>query len=740
MVGRHRENRAKPAGGFVIDSSNSQRDQLAIDAEVYEEALRPGSTVDTSFDFKHPGIAKTVRMLNAVFRPRLAATLTDAAEAHGSLSQIGRFSVERCLGSGNFGSVWLGHDPLLKRNVAIKVAHIGTHAPADLQERFEREGHLAARLHHPNIVPVFETGADDGHLFIVSEYCEGTTLAEWLAKQGEQVKPRVVAELLRQLADAVDHAHRQGLIHRDIKPSNVLLATSATEESTLVPRLTDFGLARDLDGETSSTRTGVIVGTTEYMSPEQAAGNVNAQGPGSDIFSLGVVLYRMLTGETPFSGQTDFETIRNVLTSEPASPTQRRSSVPRDLSSICLKCLEKQPQRRYVAASDLRDDLDRFLRGEATIARPITSLERLVRWAKRAPAAATLVFVVLAALTAAVVGMGVYLRQVEEHAEELSKALEDTREEREAARQAQAEADTSSRIANEQRAMAETQHQVARQISYRADMRLAFDLWERRQIHEVKEILERQEPVSDSVAGHDEDNDLRGVEWFVLATDVDAKYRELGRHEGGATECVLNREQTRAYSTGIDGVMRVWDVHSGELIDTFEPNIGEIHALALSPDGATLAIGGKTWILDLSHVVLLDAVTGEKQQSLQSHKTTIESIAFSPDSKRLAAGSRYEPVQLTRLTDGVNFKLPADRRNRTVSFSSDSRFLSVATNTTYFGVYQLDGDKPVLLHKIKGVEGSTPYISRFAPELPVLANGCPGNNYISLTDLSNSPL
>ncbi|HUG71035.1 MAG TPA: WD40 repeat domain-containing serine/threonine-protein kinase [Pirellulaceae bacterium] len=705
----------------MIDSRGHDPDELAADAEAYEAASPLGSTVGSGFEIEHPGLAKTLRMLQAVFLSPPEPDDSDTGSKCLELSTIGRFQVNRCLGSGNFGSVWLANDPVLKRDVAVKVAHVGAHARVDLQQRFEREAHLAARLHHPNIVPVFESGVDEGRLFIVSEYCDGPSLAEWLAKRNQPVEATLAANLIQQLADAAEHAHRQGLIHRDIKPANVLLAGRGFDgdKPELVPRLTDFGLARDLTIETSTTRAGVMLGTAEYMSPEQALGRVDAHGPASDVFSLGVLLYCLLTGQTPFSGKTDFEVIQQTTMAVPVAPARLCRTVPQDLNSICLKCIEKQPERRYTTAAELRDDLESFLRGESTVARPIGAVERIGRWSRRAPATAALVFISLASFAAIVFGLGFHLRQEKQHTRELAMLLQETRQQRENAGHAQDDA--------------EKHRQLARETSYRSEMRLAFDLWPRGQIHRVQEILERQLP-QDSV-------DLRGPEWFVLEADFRAKYRQIGQHEGAVTECRLSGDQQLAFTAGTDGYVRVWDVSSGNELVAFCPQIGEIHALAISPDEKTIAVGGEPLLPeDVCHVALIDAGTGELRRQLQTHETTIESIAFSEDGRWMAAGSRYEPVQLTRLPDETTFTLPANRRNRTLSFSHDSQSLVVAADESHFAVWGLAGSEPERLHSLTGANGRDPYVSAFAPGVPLVAAGYQSPNYVALFDVSAQAL
>lgn len=708
----------------MTGSADEPRDLLGLQAESYEQGVATGSAADTSFESDHPGLAKTLRLLNTVF-PTSGEDPTKSLNGAVNqdtdpLTQIGRFQVIRRLGSGSFGSVWLATDPVLKRQVAVKVAHVGRHAAPDLLERFAREAHLAARLHHPNIVPVFEAGEDDGRLFIVSEFCAGPTLEEWLNLQTGRVDPTSAAVIVRHLADAAQHAHQQGLIHRDIKPGNVLLSDegASADEPGFVPRLTDFGLARDLTAETTTTRTGMMVGTARYMSPEQAAGKSELHGPSSDVYSLGVLLYRMLSGTVPFNAKSEFEIIQQIVSSEPTQPTRIAAEIPRDLNSICLKCLEKQPERRYANGGGLRDDLDRFLRGDSTIARPIRAPERMIRWARRTPALAGLILVSVAALVIAVAGLSFHVRKVEQNAEDLAIALDVAHDEREAARNARDDEKSARKVADVER-------QFARQTSYRSDVRLAFELLKRGQSDNVERLLANQLPGNDV--------DLRGPEWFVLKSDLEARSRLIGTHNGSATECVLSRDRKTAYTSGTDGFVKTWDLDAGTEVRSFHAKIGAVHALALSPDGSTIAVGGEALLIN-AEVRLIDAVSGEVRSCLQSHETTIESIEFSPDGRWLAAGSRYQPVQLTRLAGGKTFSLPSERRNRTLSFSSDSLTLAVGATTRRVDVVPVDGDEPGPAHEVLGYADGNPYIVQFAPNSSLLATGYVHQNFISLFD------
>jgi tetratricopeptide (TPR) repeat protein len=331
--------------------------------------------------------------------------------------RLGRFEVRRELGRGAFGVVSLAYDSHLRREVALKVPRAEVVVTPDLRARFRHEAMAAAGLDHPNIVPVYEAGEEDSVCFIASAYCPGMTLAAWLRRRTTPVPYRQAAELVATLAEAVEHAHRRGVLHRDLKPSNVLLdelpaGASAGDGPSVTPRVTDFGLAKLLDarpgedGAASPTLSGVIMGTPNYMAPEQADGRAGTVGPAADIYSLGVILYEVLTGRPPFQEDSALETLVQVRTQDALPPSRLRPRLPRDLETICLKCLNKSPQARYPDAQALADDLRRFLAAEPILARPTPRWERALKWMRRHPAIAAMTGSVAVAAVALAVAIG----------------------------------------------------------------------------------------------------------------------------------------------------------------------------------------------------------------------------------------------------------------------------------------------------------------------------------------------
>jgi eukaryotic-like serine/threonine-protein kinase len=368
-----------------------------------------------------------------------SSTDATAVAATQSLRQFGDYELLEEIARGGMGVVYRARQRRLNRTVALKMILAGELASADDVQRFLCEAEAAAGLDHPGIVPVYECGTvGDQHYFSMG-FVEGESLGTRLA--AGPLPPREAAEIVAAVADAVDYAHTRGIIHRDLKPANILLDRDGR------PRVTDFGLAKRVSGDSGLTRTGQAMGTPSYMPPEQAAGRLAEVGPASDVYSLGAVLYASLTGRPPFQAASALETLLQVLEEEPVPPRQLNPNVPGELETITLKCLQREAARRYRTARDLADELRRFLSGEPILARPVGRLQRGWRWCRRNPKLAVLTAAVFVLLATVAVGS--------------TAAAVRIRHERDRTEKARTKADENFRNAEAQRQIAQTAQQEA---------------------------------------------------------------------------------------------------------------------------------------------------------------------------------------------------------------------------------------------------------------------------------------
>jgi len=452
------------SAGKPETSAEAMEQELAARLASFDELLKAGDTSRAQKVTPHDGREASpdleraqdcLRLLEAVW-PRAVTsspTLRGLGPA-GSLAplrpasapvQLGRFLIRRQLGRGGFGTVYLADDCHLHREVALKVPHTDAFVDNDLRARFQQEARAAASLDHPNLVQVYEAGEIDSVAYIALAYCPGINLADWLKQRTEPVPCVAAAELVVTLASAVHHAHQNGVVHRDLKPSNILLVPSDGEAAVsaddlpvplvdghwplhkLAPKITDFGLAKHAGARAPLTRTGTILGTPCYMAPEQTGNTGVTTGPAADVYSLGAILYELLTHRPPFQGDSPLEVLQQVRFQEPLTLRRLRPSLPRDLDTICLKCLEKDPAKRYTSAGALAADLRRYLDHKPIQARPVGMLGRTGKWIRRRPATAALVSVSSVAavlLLVILIVSDVEIRQKHQEAERANQRLE----------------------------------------------------------------------------------------------------------------------------------------------------------------------------------------------------------------------------------------------------------------------------------------------------------------------------
>ncbi len=348
--------------------------------------------------------------------------LSGAVQGARAIQRIAGYEVLDELGRGGMGVVYKAWQRSLERTVALKMILAGNFAsPQDL-ERFRAEAMAIARLHHPHLLSIFEIGESSDLPFYSMEYMEGGSLSRRL--NGQPVSPTTAAKLVRTLAQAMDYAHKNGIVHRDLKPANILLSGDATVPlDDCVAKITDFGIAKHLHQDNSCTKTGDILGTPHYMAPEQAAGNSSQVGPAADVYSLGAILYELLTGRAPFEGLNSAQVLLMLTRGEPERPSHWTRGIPRDLETICLKCLEKSQQRRYASAGALAEDLLRFIRHEPVHARPASVLNRTVKWTKRRPALAAILLMGISLVLVSIGMLAMMWWQAREHAQEQEASL-----------------------------------------------------------------------------------------------------------------------------------------------------------------------------------------------------------------------------------------------------------------------------------------------------------------------------
>jgi WD40 repeat protein len=618
------------------------------------------------------------------------------------------------LGRGGMGVVYKARQTGLGRTVALKMVLAGGHAGAQERARFKAEAEAIARLQHPNIVQVHEVGEHQGLPFFSLEFCPGGSLAQKLS--GTPLPAAEAARLVETLARAVHAAHEAHVVHRDLKPANVLLATDGT------PKVTDFGLAKKLD-EAGQTASGAVMGTPSYMAPEQAGGNKEV-GPAADVYALGAVLYELLTGRPPFKAASVMDTLMQVLADEPAPPSRLNPGVPRDLETVCLKCLEKGPARRYANAAELAEDLRHFQAGEPIRARPVGVVERAWKWARRRPALAALVAVSLLFVASAVVAgvaftihLDTARREADERAEanrvlaEANRAL--ARKEQRARRQADERRVHAEKMALQDRfdhlhflsrdepaeAILGWASLLPKAIALR-DSSLADSILLQlggwcREVHELRGVYSHQGQVNAVAFSPDGKTLLTGSRDGTARLWLAANGQPIGqglRHQGWVGAVAFSPDGRAVVTGSKDGTARLWRAATGRQIGPALRHWGEVLAVAFGPDGRAVLTGSADGTARLWR-----AETGQPIGPALRHRGWVGAVAFSPDGKAVVTGSHDKAARLWRADTGEPIGPALQHQGPVVAaaFSPDGKVVLTASMDYTARLWRADTGTPI---------------------------------------------
>jgi WD40 repeat protein/serine/threonine protein kinase len=572
--------------------------------------------------------------------------------------QIGAYQIIDEIGRGGMGVVYKARQTTLCRIVALKMILSGEHAGARERTRLRIEAEAAAQLFHPNVVQIFEIGEHDGLPFLALEYVGGGSLARVLG--GRPQAFRWSSHLIETLARAIHIAHQKGIVHRDLNPSNILLTPDG------VPKISDFGLAKFIRAQSGVSQNGLMLGTPPYMAPEQVSGQGQQVGPATDIYALGTILYLLLTGVAPFRGLTAMETLCQVMEAEVVPPSRLRLEMPRDLETICLKCLEREPAQRYSSAQELAEDLERFQAHRPILARPSPVWKRAVQWIRRQPLVAALTGLTAALTVALLLVIASYTFYLQQNNLSLQASIAlSHRHEHELAMN---------------RERVDRQERLARRQLYSSQINLVHESFKVGQIELAQDLLERlrRQLLPDGKTG---------FEWLYL--DALLRHRVTLLFGGEASvSCLAVSRDGRILVTGDrGGSLMFWDL--AERRGRVSHNGGEstICLAVITPDGQT-AVSAGMGQSDAAHpfaeIKVWDVAAARATATMRVELTAIWGLWLSPDGRTLNCWgpSQYQPAGESRFwrRDGTNWRAERGRTLGAVprqAFSADGRLLAM---------------------------------------------------------------
>jgi WD40 repeat protein len=572
----------------------------------------------------------------------LAAAASVTTESTPAALDVPGYQILGELGRGGMGVVYRARQIKADRLVALKMILVGGHAGSEDLLRFRTEAESLARLQHPNIVQVHDVSEHESRPYFSMEFCPGGSLEKKL--NSTPIAPQEAAALVEKLARAMAAAHDKGVIHRDLKPANVLLAEDGT------PKITDFGLAKKLDQQSGQTKSGAIMGTPSYMAPEQAGGKAKELGPVCDVYALGAILYECLTGRPPFKAATALDTVLQVVSEEPVSPSQLNVKTPKDLETICLKCLQKDPGRRYSTSEALADDLLRFRAGAPIAARPVRLPERAWKWVKRRPAVAALSGALVVLLIAAtVISMFLAWWAMGERDDAVS-ARQDANKRAEEAAAARKEAQRRTALTLFVHALSRADDDIPEGMFWAA--------------HALKEATKAEnETTVQSIR-------QQLAIWAQRVHRLRLAFLDEGHFLRGAAFCEGSRRLLTWAGNRRDDV-HLWDATTGESLGRLRHD-WSVRSVAVSPDGKIILTGH-----DDNTARLWSAATGMPIGPPFQHKDSVWSVAFSPDGKTVVTGSMDSTARLWNAATGQPIGLPLQHKGAVgaVAFSRDGKIV-----------------------------------------------------------------